>query len=106
MQLRYEYHDLFALEYVAKELYFPVVSVEGSPIECIPKDWVRGMDKAGLLGLINMSHFGRPTEVNAYVKQLLECFHGGYLWLDEPIEVMVELISAITGLPKDGLDPS
>ena len=33
MQLRYEDHDLLALEDVMKEPYRPIVSVEGAPIE-------------------------------------------------------------------------
>ena len=53
-----------------------------------------------------MPHFGRLNEANACVKQLLACFHGGTLWLDTPIEVTVDLIAEITGLPKDGIDPS
>ena len=89
-----------------KDLYLPMVPVEGTPIERIPQDWERGLEKAGLHGLINMPHFGQPTKVNACVKQLLACFHGGYLWLDELVVVTVELISEITGLPKDGPDPS
>ena len=36
MQLRYENHDLLALEDVAKESYFPIVSVKGTSIEHIP----------------------------------------------------------------------
>ena len=40
------------------------------------------------------------------MKQLLACFHGGYLWLDELVEVTVGLISEITGLPKDEPDSS
>ena len=37
--------------------------------------------------------------------KFLECFHGGMLWLDTPITLMMDLISEITGLPKDGEDP-
>ena len=44
--------------------------------------------------------------MNACVKQLLVHFHGGYLWLDELLAVVVELILAIMGLPKDGPDLS
>ena len=68
--------------------------------------WVQHLDKSGLLGLINMPHFGRLNEANACVKQILACFHGGMLWLDTPIVIMVDLISEITGFPKDGPDPS
>ena len=106
MQLRYEDHDLLSLEDVTKDPYLPMVSVECALIEQIPHDWARGFEKAGLLGLINTPHIGRPTEVNACVKQLFACFHGGYLWPYEPVAVTVELISAITGLPKDGTNPS
>ena len=86
--------------------YVSMVVVKGGMIEHIPKDWASRIARAELLGLINMPHFGRPTEVNACVKQLLACFHGRYLWLDESVVVTMELISAITRLPKDGPDPS
>ena len=64
------------------------------------------MNKFGLLGLINMLHFGQLNEVNACMKKLLACFHGRYLWLYEPVEVTMELISAITKIHKDGTNPS
>ena len=51
-----------------------------------------------------MIHFGIPTKVNECVNFFFACFHGVYLWLDEPVEVTVELISAIMGLPKDGIE--
>ena len=59
-----------------------------------------------LLGLINMPHFGQLNEENVCVKQILVCFHGGILWLEMPILIMVELILEITELPKYGADPS
>ena len=34
------------------------------------------------------------------------CFHGGYLWLDRPYVVDVEIILTITGLPHQGHDPA
>ena len=64
------------------------------------------MDRAILLRFINMPHFGRSTEVNACVKQLLASFHGWFLWLDELVEVIVGLILEIMKLPKDGPKPS
>ena len=45
------------------------------------------------------------NESNACVKHILVCFHGGTLWLDTPIMVMVELILEIMGFPKDGPEP-
>ena len=106
MQLKYEYHNLISLEDVANEPYVSMVGVGRVPIEHISKHWVSRLARAGLLGLIDMPHFGQSTEVNACMKQFLVCFHGGILWLDEPVKVMVGLISEITGLPKDGTDPS
>ena len=53
-----------------------------------------------------MPHFGWLNEANACTKQLLAYFHGGILWLEKMIAVMVALISEITWLPKDGTDPS
>ena len=72
----------------------------------IPQPWVQVLDKSELLGLINMPHFGQLNEANACVKQLLECFHGGTLWLDTPITLTVDFIFEIAGLSKDGPDPS
>ena len=83
---------------------FPIV--RGGPIEHIPQDWVKGLEEVGLLGLINIPHFGRLNEENAYVKQFLAYFHGGTLWLGTPVVIMVDLISNIMWLPKDGPSPS
>ena len=83
-----------------------MVAVEETLIEHIPWYWERGMDKGGLIGLINMSHFGYLAEANACVKQLLACFNSGYLWLDDSVLVTMELILAITRLPKHGPGPS
>ena len=52
-----------------------------------------------------MLHFGRLAEVNPYVKDLLSCCHGGYLWLDAKIPITIDLISQVIGLPKVGVDP-
>ena len=50
-----------------------------------------------------MPHFGHYGLVGMYFKKLLVCFHGGYLWLNKPYEVMVDLISAIIGLSQNGI---
>jgi hypothetical protein len=44
-------------------------------------------------------------EVNACVKILLSCYHGGYLWLDQCITFDPTLIHRITGLSMQGPDP-
>ena len=68
--------------------------------------WAAGVNQEGLMNLLFMPHFGHSLQDNTYVKQLLVYFHRGCLWLDQPYPVDVELISAITGLPKSGEDPA
>ena len=89
-----------------KELYVSMVGVGGIPIECISQDWAHGMNRVGLLGFINMPHFGWLNEVNLYVKQLLDSFHNEILWLEKLVTMTLSLISNITGLPKDWPYPS
>jgi hypothetical protein len=72
----------------------------------VPKVWARGLERAGILNLFDIPHFGRSNEVNACVKFLLTCVHGGYLWLDRPISIDTDLIARITGLPSQGQDPN
>ena len=105
MQMKHDDHDFLAWEDVAKDLYVCIIVVEGNQIECIPRDWVSEIKKVGLLGLINMLHFWWLNEVNACIKHLLACFHGGILWLETTVTIMVDLISDIMGLPKDGPKP-
>jgi hypothetical protein len=54
---------------------------------------------------MKIPHFGIHKEVNACVKLLLSCYHGGYLWLDRCITVDPVLIHQITGLSMQGPDP-
>ena len=53
-----------------------------------------------------MSHFGQSTAINTCVKKLLIFFHGGVLWLGNPIPIDIQLISTITCLPSIGTNPS
>jgi hypothetical protein len=50
-------------------------------------------------------HFPHHEEVNACIKLLLLCYHGGYLWLDKIITVDLALIYQIIGLILKGPDP-
>jgi hypothetical protein len=43
--------------------------------------------------------------VNACVRLLLSCYHGGYLWLDYRITVDLILINQIIGISMQGPDP-
>jgi hypothetical protein len=58
-----------------------------------------------LFNVMKIPHSGRHQEVNACVKLLLCCYHGGYLWLYHCIKVNPTLINQITGLSMQGPDP-
>ena len=106
MKMKYEYQNLLALTNVLVDPFVLVTEVGSIPITYTPHDWAQGLEILRLLGLINMLHFGRLVEANTCMKKLLACFHGGYLWLDQPVPVTIELISWISRLPKEGSDPS
>ena len=40
------------------------------------------------------------------MKHFLVVFHRGYVWLDKPYSIDVNLISTITGLLRAGVDPT
>jgi hypothetical protein len=77
----------------------------GDPI-LQPKQWVTGLENTGILNLLEIPHFGWGKDVNNCIKQLLAVLHGGFLWLEEPVSIDVELISFITGLPSNGEKPT
>jgi hypothetical protein len=58
-----------------------------------------------MLNVMKIPHFGHHQEVNACVKLLLSCYHGGYLWIDKRITVDPTLIHQITSLSVKGPDP-
>jgi hypothetical protein len=69
----------------------------GEPIHQ-PLQWAEGLEKTGILGLLELPHFGRGQYANSCIKQLMVVTHGGDLWLDKLISIDVELIAHITGL--------
>ena len=77
IRLKFEDHDLLLLKDVWDEPYKSVLMVPGAPIQWIPQPWASGLDKSGLLGIINIPYFGRLNEAHACVKQLLAFFTGG-----------------------------
>ena len=79
IKLKFEDHDLLLLKYVWNEPYESFSMAPGAPIQRIPQPWASGLHKFGLLGLINMPHFGQLNEAHACIKELLACFHGGKL---------------------------
>ena len=68
-----------------------------------PHQWKVGLDRTGILGLLQIPHFSRGQYATACVKKLLAVTHGGDIWLDRPIPITMDLISQITGLPSRGM---
>ena len=64
--------------------------------------WLRGVDKAGLLNLLWVSHYNHTPVTILVIKQLLCLVHDGCLWLEEPIPINDRLIHRITRLPYIG----
>ena len=70
------------------------------------QEWIKKLAPLGLLNLLRIPNFGQSPELNAVVKVLLSYVHNGYLWLDQPIDLNVDVIHRMTGLSKVGADPS
>jgi hypothetical protein len=71
----------------------------------ISQPWIKGLAQSIVLNVMKIPHFGLHQEVNACVKLLFSCYHGGYLWLNRRIIVDPTLIHHITGLSMKGSDP-
>jgi hypothetical protein len=78
---------------------------KGKNSKVIAQSWTQNLAQSTLLNVMKILHFGRHQEVNACVKLLLSCYHGGYLWLNHCITVDLTLINRITGLSIQGPDP-
>jgi hypothetical protein len=85
--------------------YKYLTRMKGKNSKIIPQPWTMNLAQSTLLNVMKIPHFGRHQEVNACVKILLSCYHGGYLWLDRCITVDPTLIHRITGLSMQGPDP-
>jgi len=64
------------------------------------------MEKSGLLHLLWVPHFQRTPITIFVIRQLLFLRHDEYLWLEEPVPIMVDLIHRISRLPFKGKDPA
>jgi hypothetical protein len=78
---------------------------KGKNSNIIAQSWTQNLAQSTLLNVIKIPHFGRHQEVNACVKLLLSCHHGGYLWLNRHITVDLTLTNRITGLSMKGPNP-
>jgi hypothetical protein len=56
----------------------------------ISQPWIKGLAQSTMLNVMKIPHFGHHQEVNACVKLLLSCYHGGYLWLDQRITMWIQ----------------
>ena len=107
-KLKYSNHDIANtnkfLE-LAKRVYMEIVGMNpfGELIDQ-PLQWEIGLEKMGILHLLDLPHFGRGQYTNSCVKQLMEFTHGEDIWLDKFISIDVELIAHITGFPSWGMD--
>jgi hypothetical protein len=55
---------------------------KGKNSKIIPQQWTHDLAQSTLLNVMKIPQLGRHQEVNACVKLLLSCYHGGYLWLN------------------------
>jgi hypothetical protein len=77
----------------------------GKKPNIVPYPWIKEIERSMILNVMKIPHFGRHQEVEACVKLLMSCYHGGYLWLDIPMTVEPTLIHLITGLSMKAPDP-
>ena len=91
--------------YSMLSLYKYLTRMKGKNSKIIPQPWTMNLAQSTLLNVMKIPHFGRHQEVNAYVKLLLSCYHGVYLWLDHCIIVDLTLIHRITRLSMQGPNP-
>lgn len=81
-------------------------SKEGSVIVLEPQKLLCGVEKVVLLHLLWISHFHHAPLMIFVIRKLLWLVHDGYLWLEEPIPIMVELIHRISQFPCKGKYPA
>lgn len=70
--------------------------VEGLVIMLEPQKWLHGVAKARLLNLRWIPHFHHAPIAIFIIMQLLCLVHDGYLWMEEPIPIMAELLHRIS----------
>lgn len=71
-----------------------------------PQKWLHRVEKAGLLNLLRVSDFHCTLIAIFIIRKLLCLVRDGYLWIEEPIPIMEDLIHSISKLPYKGKDPS
>lgn len=103
----HEFHDKKkSPNFVPQYCMNSTVVEQGRPPILNYQKWALGLELSGITNLPDIPHFGHSMYITICVKTLLSCVHGGYLWLDPPVLIDVELINRITGLPMVGEDPA
>jgi hypothetical protein len=75
----------------AKKVYLQTVGlVAFGELVNQPIQWVAGLEKMGILGLLEPPHFGRGQYTRGYIKQLMVVTHGEDIWLDKLISIDIE----------------
>jgi len=69
-----------------------------------PHQWATGLQRVGLLNILNVPNSDRSTSNASYVRQLLSLVHDGCLWLGTRIPTEEMLIKIITAFPHQGKD--
>ena len=107
-----KYQDYNLLDHVKfpqfqVEQYMMMTMNPATKVEALaPQAWIALLQPSGLLNLLQIPHFSRNNEINAVMKVLLSCVHGGHLWLECRVNITIDLIHQITGLSKTGADPA
>jgi hypothetical protein len=57
--------------------YKYLTRTKGKNSNIISQSWTMNLAQSTLLNVMKIPHFGRHQKVNAYVKLLLSCYHGG-----------------------------
>jgi hypothetical protein len=70
-----------------------LTKTKGRNPKIVPQSWTQNLAQSTLLNIMKIPHFGKHQEVNACVRLLLSCYHGGYLWLDRHITLDLTLIN-------------
>jgi hypothetical protein len=98
--------DMDKLPEFARKVYLDSVGTGpfGDPI-LQPKQWETRLANTGILNLLDIPHFGKGHVVKNHVKKLMAVTHGGYLLMEDPISIDVEIIAFIIGVPSRGENP-
>jgi len=71
-----------------------------------PMEWIRRVNKSGLLNLLWVPHYHRSNINSIVINQLLCLVHDRCLWINASIPITDMLIHEITLLPHLGLNPA